>query len=276
MMTILEIWKQKQQRQTPNNKMFVSPVDDNHDFMDPYSGMYSTIDKFLANRYADFFIYNVISDDDVQFFDDAWTAFYHLNKDSFQKIYDGLLEEYNPVENYDKKSEIVTSYTGTEKDELTRTGTEKDELTRTGSEKTENTIAGKEVNKISNPEGGYTDSSTTSISPEDSNSFYNKEKTVAHTDHREDTSETEFINRKDTSESSFTDRKDTSERSFTNRKDTTEKSFNERKDTVVEHTHGNVGVSESSAILQHEIEMRLVNSFYPLIFNRFLKEITIC
>lgn len=272
-MKISEIWKQKQE--TTNRKMFNSPVLQDITCMAAYDQNYEKIDKFIVNKFANFFLFNALGENDITFFDDAWKAYFIMNADNFQRIYDGLLIEYNPVENYDKHSTITTEYKGSEKDELTKAGSEKDELTRTGSEKTENSYTGKERNTVTNPADGYNDITSTAVAPEDSESYFNKEKTTSHIDHREDISEMEYENRKDTSETSFTDRKDTQETSFINRKDTNEKTFQDREDEVNEYTHGNIGVSESSEILSNEIQMRLANSFYPLIFTKFFKEVTI-
>lgn len=277
MQTIAEIYRQKQAL-TNNSYVPMFPhisLGGNYNFMDEYEANAQLIDKTIVNRFCDFFVFNAIMDNDVDFFDDSFKAFLLMNKDNFQKIFDGLLLEYSPIENVDEHNITTLTYKGKETNTLSKDGSEKQKTTYTGSEKDEVEYTGKESATFSTPTGGYTDTVETLTSPEDAGAYVPLNKQETKTAHREDKSETEYTNRKDTNTKTYNSRADETETTYTNREDVNKREFENRQDETVIHRHGNVGLTTNTQLLTAEVDFRLANSFYPLIFTKFIKEITI-
>ena len=151
----------------------------------------SYIRRFFTRKYNSWSL--MIPEDDIPniYFTALWNDFIVnvFNQKNWAKLYEAFTYEYNPIENYDKNSEIKTTFSGSEKNETTFTG------------KTKNTA--------SNPDSGYTDTITNFRSPEDTENFTPTEKSETFIAHREDTSVSEFENRKDTQEKTFDSRIDT-------------------------------------------------------------------
>lgn len=275
MKTVLEIWKKKQEQTTPQsyNSLF-PPVQlaEDFTFLSQYYTDANVIDKSIVNRFNSFMHYNSFIDDDVTAWDDMFKGYAIMNASNFQRIYDALLAEYNPIENYDKQSEIKTTYEGKESNELSKVGTETSETSFEGKETNTTAFDGKETSTHSTPESGYEDTVENQISPEDTSNYIGTEKTITKTAQRQDTDTTEFDERTDTNTREFDERKDTTSLSFDERKDTNTKTFEDRVDTITEHTHGNVGTTQNQQMLSAEVSLRLSTSFYPMIFSQFIKE----
>lgn len=186
-------------------------------------------------------------------FKESWERFVSLpsNLENWSKLYMSYFYRYNPIENYDRISSVTTEYKGKEKNSTDYTGTEKNITSFSGSETTTN----------STPEEGYTDTSTSLRSPEDSAEYVPVDKVETHISSRADTSKLEFSE----------GRENSSSREFDERNDTTEKSFENRKDEVTEHTHGNIGVSTVADMTLKTLEMIKYN-VSDYILDQFAKE----
>lgn len=160
------------------------------------------------------------------------------NQENWAKLWESYYYKYNPIENYDRTSEITTKYNGKE------TST----TDYAGSEKIETSFEGSESNTFTNPENGYTDTTESLRSPEDSANYTPVEKVENKIDHREESNTT-----------TFNDRKNVNNREFDERQDKTEKSFENRNDVVTEHTHGNIGVSTVADMTMKTLEMVKTN-----------------
>lgn len=172
----------------------------------------TAIVEYLNTHYTDF-NYNMESEknhdqitnaDIVNAFISDYNLFVSRELANLERIYQAYTVEYRPLDNYDKNSTITTKIEGKETDN------------KSGSEKHNN--------------GAMHSTSVNSVSPENNNNFYGKEKDEANTDAI--TNETFFNNIKN------------------------EKTYTDRKDIVTEHTYGNIGVTTSMQMLTAEIEGR--------------------
>lgn len=165
-------------------------------------------------------------------------------------MYRTIIQEYNPIENYDKMSEITTDYMGKEKTTYNTT----DANVKSGS------VADSKVGKETNNETG-------SIQDVNMTSAYNKSdftpndsSTTTYNNHK---NETTFDNRTDTT--TYNNVTDTATKTGTDTKD-----FEDRQDKIVEHTHGNIGVTTSAQMLESERVLSYFNFIervYDLIIN---------
>lgn len=184
------------------------------------------------------------------------------NQQSVNILTRALYTRYNPLENYDKYSEIKTEYDGAEKTEMlkgststtTEEGWEKNELKRSGKEKTTNHIGSVDSHSTnsSSPYDGVdssgepiwkgtdkTDTTTNQLDNDTSTVEYGAENSV----------------RSDENMRTFSD--DRATKVTGSGKDTDTKSFIDREDTVTEHTHGNIGVLTPAGMISQELQIRL-------------------
>lgn len=91
---------------------------------------------------------------------------------------------------------------------------------------------------------------------------YKEKETNKVTDDFIDKSEKTFSNYKETTKNSVTD-------DFV---DKIEKSFDGRNTEIATIRHGNIGVTSSQEMITQELRLRLNNSFYPMIFKKFIRE----
>lgn len=201
-----------------------------------------------------------------------WKAFWNeeRKKNYFEAI-DALHAVYNPINNYDKSSDIITGESQTPYE---------DDVTRTGGYSDTRTIAGKET--IETSESGTKTNERTFDNSDDTT---NESSTDENTLYRNDTKSTTDHSGTITDEERFTNRKTTVEKSYSNGyTDTTTKEFNEdntttrhqydavtkvvnndtisgvtKYDHVFEHTTGNIGVTTSQQMIQSEIDLRIYN-----------------
>lgn len=157
----------------------------------------ATFKDFLRQYYFDFWYmtpsyYNTVTNQHVELAPDVATAAqmlgYHFNQwkadrqHGFLRLYEALMEEYNPIHNYDKTIKSTTDYRGKETDDLTFSGSE----------------------QLAQQKG--LNETTISKTPYDDTNFIpnTKSSNAMHTD---------------TDTKSFTNRKNTNEKTFTNRQD---------------------------------------------------------
>ena len=157
----------------------------------------ATFKDFLRQYYFDFWYmtpsyYNSVTNQHVELAPDVATAAqmlgYHFNQwkadraHGFLRLYEALMEQYNPIHNYDKTIHSTMNYKGKEKDELTKSGTEQLQMSKAQ------------------------DVLTVSKTAYDSDSFNPNTKSVE--DAKTDTNTQSYNNRKDTRDKSFENRID--------------------------------------------------------------------
>ena len=206
-------------------------------------------------------------------------AWEHDKIDALTKLMFALRKDYDPVENYDKISDIEIHKYGSETTNFKPEGSETTTLEKAGTETNELTKEGKE--KTTNVNGAQTD--TTSKIPYDGS-----DNAWKHTDKVEgaqytDTSEIEFgsnsSDRKDTNELSFNDRTDTTTHEYDeSREDNTWTQYgktpagstDDRYDKTIEHTHGTIGVTTSQQMIQSQFPIEYYDEIEHYTVNEFV------
>lgn len=110
-MTIRELMKYKK---TLTNKMFiVVHLPDTYDFWDRYITNYNSYDNIINIKYGQRKTYLVDPKDNAhdewEEFNDLFTSFLVGNAYEYQRQWDALKAEYNPIENYDRKEDSTTT-----------------------------------------------------------------------------------------------------------------------------------------------------------------------
>lgn len=157
----------------------------------------STFRDYLRQYYFDFWYmtpsyYDTVANQHVELAPDVATAAqmfgYHFNQwkadriHGFLRLYEALMENYNPIHNYDKTIHSTMDYKGSETDELTKSGSEQLQMSK------------------------GQDTLTVSKTAYDSGTFNPNTKSVE--DAKTDTNTQSFTNRKDTNVKSFNLRED--------------------------------------------------------------------
>lgn len=192
-------------------------------------------------------------------------AWEHDKVDALTKLMFALRKEYDPVENYDKYSELETHKYGSENVNYKPEGKETDTLEKSGIETNALTKTGKEKTTMSR--GAHTD--TTAKIPFDGDTWKNTERIEGA--QFTDTDSLEYgadnNDRIDTSKTTYggpnegEDRKDTNTHEFDiTRQDNTWTQYgktpdgddDDRYDKIIEHTHGNIGVTTSQQMIQSQ------------------------
>lgn len=230
--------------------------------------------QILRERYADFnfltsFEYNyktgkreyydTMEEASVKFMD-TLRVWKHDKQDAFTKLLFALRKDYDPVENYDKRSEIETEFKGSEVDKFTPSGKTKVELKQEGAE----------LHTMERGAQTVTNSKTTY----DSSNFNDTDKTSAntYTDKNVDKYGVD-------ANGNVSDRKDTTTTSFENdRNDKTWKHYgydengnaDARKNITIEHTHGNIGVTTSQQMIQSQFPIEYYDEIEHYAVNEFV------
>lgn len=259
--------------------------------------------KFLTPFYLDYSTNKYIDSTDDENYSNVTMAYRQLyqvwqiwakdNKKNFGDLYNALFQKYNPINNYDKHSNITLDYKGGEKETWAPSGTETTTFTPKGSESDTNvrsgsytdneTISGKE--KTTHHNEAYDD--TTQVSSFDSGSeeWLNKEKN-SHSKH-DDYDETEYgVDHKDRTNNrsvTYSSLQDASTKSFSKdridetvkkfseqRKDETTKEFTNRKDETNEYTFGNIGVTTTQQMAMSSFDLAELAHLKEYIVNDFV------
>lgn len=258
-MKLIEIYKKLK---TTNKKLFYGNLLQNVECMHDYetnTGV-SQIDKVIIRKYGNrvFESLEETEDNILGEWEDIVEGWILANQYNLNKIWSMLQENYDPLYNYDKTSDIKTTHvgdilikSGTEKEELTKTGSETDTLTKTGTEThidskngTEthtNTKTGSETDtltksgsEVKEAINGTTETTTTSKNNAwDSTNEFEVSKSTENTPQHTDTETDTFTNRKDENVKTFTSRKDEDVLSFANRENTDVLTFANRQDANV-------------------------------------------
>lgn len=190
----------------------------------------------------------------------SWIDFLATNNDNFWKMYNALITDYEPLNNYDKNSIITTEFFGKENDITEFIGNEKNTINFIGSEKNKNVKTGKLTQD--NPEI----ISINSIANEESSNFYSKDKNTVNAN----TTTTNYNSITDDNTTSFDNRVNNETKSFENRIDKNTKDFEERKNVVTEKTSGNIGVTTSQEMLESEMILRIKWNFMKFVVDNFV------
>ena len=219
-----------------------------------------------------------IPDIAVDYVKDIIDSLFLMKNQSYNRIYDALFSEYNPLWNVDGTETLTYTKdnTGTQANDTTRTGNVTDNVALVGSEQNQNIKSGNMVDATtyagqqSNVRSGSTDSQ---VSPEDNNNFYNTNREL----YNNITDTQSFNNRMDTSTETYNNVTDTNTRSFTNRADNRTTTYNSVKDegirtdrlkeqyTETKVRHGNIGVTKSTELVESEVVLRDKYNFVEIV-----------
>lgn len=236
-------------------------------------------------------------------------------KPSWDKVYNALIQEYNPIENYNKYTD-VTDIEGNRTDinnigqkidsnsygSITindvygdKSTTENYGKIETGTlygESVENTVYGakettvlngQKTTDVTNKLAGF--NSINGVVSDASNtidaSYTDKTNNNSYTDTTTAQAHTiqvdENAHTNNFTEDSYTDTHTTSERTdtFTNGSQINQNTKGEQTNTHNEHTHGNIGVMKTQDMINDEISLRISQKILPIIFNDIDKIITL-
>lgn len=212
-----------------------------------------------------------------------WRTFWNTERISnAQRLIEAMGLVYDPISNYDKKSDIIT---GQRVDGSTATttpsGEKINERAESGSYKDSKTITGTESNERSFD--NYRNTVENDVTTDDATTYRpNAKSTDTQTGSYKDTKS--FDNYKENTERTYTNHKITDTEKYNNHKTEVKtentmfsKTINQDTDTwnsydhVYEHTSGNIGVTTAAQMLTAEQEMR-VKTIAELFTREFVKE----
>lgn len=271
--TLVFMWRSDLKEIHPTSYMFsVNYVEaDRNDYIIS-AGAFRQI---LRERYADFYFctsfeynyktgkreyYDTMEKATIKLLD-TLRVWKHDKQDGLTKLLYALRKDYDPVENYDKKSEIETEFKGSETDKFTPTGKVKVELQKEGAE-------------LNIKEFGE-DTTKQQKTTYDSSTFSDTDKVINETH----TDKNVLVYGEDANAHSLP-RKDTTETSYTNRVDKTWKQYgydengnvDKRKNITIEHTHGNIGVTTSQQMIQSQFPIELYDEIEHYVVSEFAQK----
>lgn len=198
----------------------------------------------------------------VTHFHNDFTEFFDKNQNNLQHKYEALFCAYSPIENTSAFVTTTTTDSGTETNTQSEAGSEANTRSEGGTEtntnvKTGNTSYGK----------GTTQTDTYQVSADNTNTFLDDTK---NTSVNSGTDTETYNNVTDTNTRSFNQRETTDTKSFTDRETTNVKSFEDRINEVIEHRHGNIGVTTNTQMI-NEILNTYNKIFVFDFFDDFIK-----
>lgn len=252
-------------------------VDNNtYPFMEYYNNNYQLIDYNFIIKYGNWYILDTgLTDSPFAHFKRMFQGYLATHSNSWNRIYEALNAEYGILDNYNGESKITVSELGTEGTKHTVDGQKEIDSSMTGSKENELAITGSKketMKELPDNNTKYSDTQTTQVSPEGGSTFTNQSKVTNETEKRSASNETTFTNYKETNTETFNNYKTSVKEGYSNNyADKLEKSFTDRKTITEEIKHGNLGVTTSQQMISSELQLRLKNNFYEMIFDDFVK-----
>lgn len=262
------------------NKPFINAT--GIEYLNDYFTNYRSIDTMmLLNRYPDKELIPLCEDSEKR--DIIINAVLYVNDYKYRNLYRTTIQNYNPIENYDRMEE------GSISDSMTKTGTEQRNgtlsNTRSNNQNLTNTKSGSEkqttTNNLTNTESIGQEKSTTENGVKafnDTDTYADDTKTTTTNNARENSStstgtvenETTFTDRTDSTRGTLSETENgttTDTLSFTNRKDENVRSFNNYR------IHGNIGITTNAQLLEGERRLSYF-AFMEIVYNDIINEIT--
>lgn len=202
----------------------------------------------------------------------AWSRKWYNN---FERIADAITAEYNPIYNYDRHEEW------SETDALMRSETDAVTGNETNAKNANETNArmgnaGEDTEYTRNVDTNYAGDSTTEnqVSAYNESEYQPKDKEIYNFNNDTDTDESyDSSTTRNTSENHTMNRTDnhTMNRTENRTTNSTENTTNGKTG----HLYGNIGVTESTTMVQHELDLRKTENLYHIICELFYKEFCI-
>lgn len=247
-------------------------IDNEIVYNNKFINIFSWIDflNYIERKYATFsYLFAmppVVSITDAQKvinFHADFTEFFTKNQNNLQHKYEALFCTYSPIENSSAFVTTTTTDTGTETNTQRESGSEAITRREGGSETNTNVKSGNTTFAK-----GTTQTDTYQVSADNSNTFLDDTKNTS-VNSGNDT-ET-YNNVTDTNTRSFNQRETTDTKTFTGRETRNVKSFEDRLNEVIEHRHGNIGVTTNTKMI-NEILKTYSKIFQYDFFDEFIKE----
>lgn len=264
MVTLKDLWKIAK----TNNQPLLGLSTDlaTLDFMSDYLSKNEAFDRDIA-RERGFFspVWNLDEEEDEEDVFEQWQKdvyyFLYKNKENYQRLYDLLSVDYDPLTNYDKHTYITENDDGEDKvtDVIGARHSEDDyaqkQLTDNYGAVSETDVNGQ---KITTSEGSVAGFNSAQYSDSDKNETTDGSQTNTHTE----------LAKIDThTEGSHKDQHDTNSATDTH---TTEFGKEHYYD---EHTTGNIGVTTSQQMAQSEIDLWNSFRFYDILIGDIIKHL---
>lgn len=263
-----------------SSKPFINA--DGIEYLNEYLTNYRSIDAMmLLNRYPDKVLIPLCEDSEKR--DIIINAVLYVNDYKYRNLYRTTIQNYNPIENYDRMEEgqiiDTTTKTGTEQRTTTgnntrenaqsfRTSKSGSELTETTNNLTETANIGNEKTIVENGVKAFNDTDTYA---DDSKSTTTSD---SHTNTVENTgtisNNTTFNDRNDNTSGTANETEtisNTDKLEFSNRQDSNVRTFQNYR------IHGNIGVTTTAQMLEGERKLSYF-SFIEIIFKDIMNEIT--
>lgn len=226
-------------------------------------------------------------------------TFFKRNYTNFKHIYDAFLLEYEPIENYNRISDITVTDTG----KVNRTGNRNNTVTLDGTNTTTNDLTSENTNDLTSQRTDALQSKRTDdLSQSDANTVHNevedkvsafntsgyspKDQAIT------DTSTTDTLKNTGTQTTDNTGTQTQKDTGTQTRKDTGSSTLKQDGTTTTvetngddtehsntnitsDHTHGNIGVTTSQQMLQSEIDLWIAFNAYKTMADYFIKELMI-
>lgn len=224
------------------NKPFLFGNNTNTDpFMNVYKNHFEELDPLICANYKGFYPIMELSNPTttLELWQKSIKGLIALHRDEWQKMYDALSSEYDPISNYDR-TEVSTTTTGTQTNTVDY-GAQRTEIT-TGT-RTNSTVT-----------GAQSSTNTHSVAPFDTNTFSNSEKDDTTAQARTDTNTL----------GGGVDEQATD--GYINTFDN-----GSREDTFNSHIKGNIGVTTSQQMINSELELRKFDLFDYIVKELFDK-----
>ena len=272
--TINELLQDNFEHYQPYKGLFepITPLPDNYTFFNAYIANSQKLDlALIAPKYSErVYVSTSFSEDetDLNIFKSHFGAWLSVNADNYQKIYDSILEEYNPLDNYDKTSTITTERTGQE------THTNQTQTNNSMVEATKNTQSAEQTENMSH--GNNTTVNHTGTTVNKRKPFNGSESTEYSRGEipNDDTTTAQTETNNNTIGNKSTNNTDSTVTNTGAQNGSDILSFTDRKDIVTERTRGNIGVTTSSAMLSEFLNTRWGINFYEDLFKKFLFDYT--
>ena len=237
-----------------------------HDNIREVISSHGELQGYISQTFKNFLFNFATSDKELTlgqmatFLYQSWVDFLNANNDNLWKMYNTLIIDYEPLNNYNKNSSITTEFIGKENETVEMSGTEKNKTSFIGSEKNKNIKSGSLTQD--NPEL----TSTNSVMNEETNLFFAKDRNSVNAN----TTTTSYNSITDDNTTSFDNRENNETKSFENRVDKNTKDFENRKNIVTEKISGNIGVTTSQEMLESEMLLRIKWNLMKFVVDNFV------
>ena len=237
-----------------------------HDNQQEVIETHGEMQGYIENKYSSYYFNTFHADKNsnigtmAALLTQAWFSFLQTYNENLYKMYKAMTTEYEPLNNFDKNSNITTEFVGKENELFEMLGVENNKLSFIGSEKDKNVKSGSTEDLT--PEI----STMNVIANEETNIFAPKDKVIT----SESRTTTTYNSVTDENTKSFTGRENNETKSFENRKNKNTKDFENRKNIVTETTTGNIGVTTSQEMLESEMLLRSKWNFVSFVIDTFV------